>query len=44
MELEQALLAALGSTDRYRLIGRHLDLYASDGTPLARFAADPITD
>ncbi len=39
MELEQALLQVLDETDRYRVLGRHLDLYASDGTPLARFVA-----
>jgi copper homeostasis protein (lipoprotein) len=44
MDLEQALLQALGSTDRYRVLGHHLDLYASDGTPLARFAAAPTAD
>ena len=44
LELEQALLQALGSTDRYRVLGHHLDLYASDGTSLARFTAAPASD
>ncbi len=44
MDLEQALLEALKATDRYRVLGHHLDLYASDGTPLARFTAAPATD
>lgn len=39
MELEQALLQALEAADRYRLLGRDLDLYAADGSHLARFTA-----
>ena len=39
MELEQELLQALEATDRFRLLGRHLDLYAADGSPVARFLA-----
>jgi copper homeostasis protein (lipoprotein) len=39
MDLEQALLQVLEETERYRVLGHHLDLYASDGTPLARFVA-----
>ncbi len=39
MELEQALLAALAETERYRVLGRLLDLYDGDGAQLARFRA-----
>ena len=39
MELEQDLLQALEATDRFRVLGRHLDLYAADGSPVARFLA-----
>ena len=44
MDLEQALLGALEATDRYRVLGHHLDLYASDGTPRARFVAAAAGD
>jgi len=39
MELEQDLLQALEATDSFRVLGRHLDLYAADGRPVARFVA-----
>ena len=39
MELEQELLQALEATERFRVLGRHLDLYAADDTPVARFVA-----
>jgi copper homeostasis protein (lipoprotein) len=41
MELERALLHTLAATDRFRVLGRDLDLYDADGTPLARFS---VTD
>ncbi len=39
MDLEAALLGALEATQRYRILGRKLDLYDADGAPLARFEA-----
>jgi copper homeostasis protein (lipoprotein) len=39
MELEQELLAALAATERYRVLGRQLDLLDKDGQRLARFVA-----
>jgi len=39
MDLETALLGALEATQRYRILGRQLDLYDADGAPLARFEA-----
>lgn len=37
MELEAGLLEALEETDRFRILGQTLDLYADDNRPLARF-------
>lgn len=39
MELEQELLAALAATERYRVLGRQLDLFDRDGGRLAWFTA-----
>lgn len=40
MDLEQALFQALEATERYRVLGRLLDLYDSEGALVARFTAD----
>ncbi len=39
MDLEQELLQALAATDRYRVLGRVLDLHDGEGALLARFVA-----
>jgi copper homeostasis protein (lipoprotein) len=38
--LEQTFLAALADTRRWNILGRRLELYAEDGTLLARFEAE----
>jgi copper homeostasis protein (lipoprotein) len=39
MDLEAGLFAALQAAERYRILGRHLDLYDGAGARLARFEA-----
>jgi heat shock protein HslJ len=39
MDLEQGLLQALEATERFRVLGRQLDLYDADGGQLAQFKA-----
>jgi copper homeostasis protein (lipoprotein) len=40
MDLEQALFRALEATERFRVLGRTLDLYDAEGALVARFTVD----
>jgi len=42
MEIESALMKALGDTQGYRISGSTLDLLDANGKPLARFDSTPI--